>query len=67
MGLFLNSVSMPMMELRIPNVEIESIYKDSITRWFDQKIEKTDRSPLIHALETSNCEAAEDFPERSAA
>ncbi len=49
------------LEMKIPNTEIKLIYEDSITHWFDQKIEKTDRSPLIHALETGDCEAAENF------
>ena len=49
------------LEMKIPNTEIELIYEDSITHWFDQKIEKTDRSPLIHALETGDCETAENF------
>ena len=49
------------LEMKIPNIEIESIYEDSITHWFNQKIEKTDRSPLVYALETGDCEAAEDF------
>ena len=49
------------LEMKIPNTEIELIYEDSITHWFDQKIEKTDRSPLVHALETGDCETAENF------
>ena len=47
--------------MKIPNTEIKTIYRDSISYWFDQKIKATDRSPLKHALETGDCEAAEDF------
>ena len=49
------------LEMKIPNMEIESIYEDSISQWFEKKIEKADRSPLIHALETGDCETAENF------
>ncbi len=49
------------LEMKIPNTEIESIYEDSISKWFEKKIEKADRSPLIHALETGDCEAIENF------
>lgn len=49
------------LELSIPNEEIASIYQNSITLWFDKKIEKTDRSPLVKALENSDCEAAQEF------
>ncbi len=49
------------LEMKIPNIEIESIYEDSISQWFEKKIEKADRSPLIRALETGDCEAIENF------
>ena len=48
-------------ELSIPNNEIKSIYQQSISTWFDHKVQETDRSLLIHALESGDCEAAEDF------
>ena len=47
--------------MKIPNTEIKTIYRESISYWFEQKIKATDRSPLKHALETGDCEAAEDF------
>ena len=47
--------------MAIPNTEIKTIYKNSIAYWFDQRMKETDRSPLKHALETGDCEAAEDF------
>ena len=49
------------LEMSIPNMEIKKIYRDSISQWFEKKIEKADRSPLIHALETGDCKAAENF------
>ena len=49
------------LEMKIPNIEIASIYEDSISYWFEQRIKETDRSPLKHALETGDCEAAENF------
>ena len=47
--------------MAIPNTEIKTIYKNSISYWFEQRMKETDRSPLKHALETGDCEAAEDF------
>ena len=47
--------------MAIPNTEIKTIYKNSIAYWFEQRMKETDRGPLLHALETGNCEAAEDF------
>ena len=49
------------LEMKIPNIEIATIYEDSISYWFEQRIKQTDRSPLVRALETGDCEAAEDF------
>ncbi|MCI9641075.1 MAG: AAA family ATPase [Emergencia sp.] len=49
------------LEMTIPNKEIRSIYRQSIVGWFDRKIERIDRSPLIKALEDGDCEAAADF------
>ena len=55
------------LSMAIPNTEIKTIYKNSISYWFDQRMKKTDRSPLKHALETGDCEAAEDFINRQLA
>ena len=49
------------LQMAIPNMEIKKIYRESIAWWFDKKIEKLDRSPLVHALETGDCEAAQNF------
>ena len=50
--------------MKIPNTEVKTIYQDSIAYWFDQRMKQTDRSPLLHALESGDCEAAEDFINR---
>ena len=55
------------LEMKIPNIEIATIYENSISYWFDQRMKATDRSPLKHALETGDCEAAEDFINRQLA
>ena len=52
------------LEMKIPNIEIATIYENSISYWFEQRIKQTDRSPLVRALETGDCEAAEDFINR---
>ena len=49
------------LSMAIPNTEIKTIYKNSISYWFEQRMKETDRSPLVHALETGDCEAAENF------
>ena len=47
--------------MKIPNTEVKTIYRDSISYWFDQRMKETDRGPLLHALETGDCAAAENF------
>ncbi len=49
------------LEMTIPNREIKSIYRQSITGWFDQKIADLDKSPLIRALEEGDCQSAAEF------
>ena len=49
------------LSMKIPNIEIATIYENSISYWFEQRMKETDRSPLKHALEAGDCEAAEDF------
>ena len=49
------------LSMAIPNTEIKTIYNNSISYWFEQRMKETDRSSLKHALETGDCEAAEDF------
>lgn len=52
------------LEMKIPNLEVESIYEDSISHWFNQKMKKTDRSPLIQALESGDSDAVQEFINR---
>ena len=47
--------------MKIPNIEIATIYENSISYWFEQRMKETDRSPLVRALEMGDCEAAENF------
>ena len=42
---------LPYFRLAIPNMEIRSIYSNTILKWFEKKISRTDISPLISALE----------------
>lgn len=43
-------------QISIPNIEIQTIYRRSILTWFDQKIKLTDLTPLILAIEEGDCE-----------
>ena len=47
-----------------PYTEVKTIYRDSISYWFDQRMKQTDRSPLLRALEAGDCQTAEDFINR---
>ena len=49
------------LKMAIPNMEIKKIYRESITEWFNQRIKKKDRSPLVRALEEGDCKTAENF------
>ena len=49
------------LEMKIPNIEVATIYENSISYWFEQRMKETDRSPLVRALEDGDCEAAENF------
>ncbi|MCQ4637876.1 ATP-binding protein [Anaerovorax odorimutans] len=49
------------LELAIPNVEIRSIYRNTILTWFDKKIEKADLTPLFTAIEDGDCEGVGNF------
>ena len=49
------------LQMTIPNKEIKFIYRQTITGWFDRKMEDLDKSTLIKALEEGDCEAAENF------
>jgi len=43
------------LKMKIPNIEIRYIYRNSILAWFDKKIKALDLSELLHAIETGDC------------
>ena len=47
--------------LAVPNLEIASVYTNSISQWFTQKTAHLNNHVLIEALEQGDCEAAEEF------
>jgi len=49
------------LRLAIPNEEIACIYENTILSWFNQKVKATDRSALLRAIETGDCEAFGSF------
>lgn len=49
------------LRLSIPNVEIRSVYKNTILTWFDKKIRKTEMSSLFIAIEEGDCETFGSF------
>ena len=50
-----------MLRLAIPNLEIASVYENSIFQWFNEKTSHLNTSALIEALEQGDCRAAENF------
>lgn len=42
-------------EMKIPNTEIRTIYRDTVMNWFDAKVKQTDLKPLIQAMEEGDC------------
>ena len=48
-------------EMSIPNKEIKTVYRRSISQWFSDKASHLDTHALIEALKTGDCNAAEDF------
>ena len=49
------------LSMSIPNLEVSGVYETSISRWFEKRLEVTDRSSLIEAFEKGDCEAAAEF------
>ena len=47
-------------DLTIPNMEIQSIYEDRIKSWFDEKAREKDLSPLHQALLSGDSETAQE-------
>lgn len=42
-------------EMKIPNTEIRTIYRDTVMNWFDAKVKQTDMKPLVQAMEEGDC------------
>ena len=49
------------LEMSIPNKEVKSVYRQSISQWFKEKLTHAQTDILIEALEKGECEAAEAF------
>ncbi len=49
------------LKLRIPNIEVMTIYENTIVNWFHETIEKEDFRDLYHALENKNAEKVRDI------
>ena len=47
--------------MKIPNIEIRSIYRNQIRTWFDEVVRKTDLSTLHQAVLAENTEQIGDF------
>ena len=52
------------LEMLVPNKEVKSVYRQSISQWFSDKISHLDTHVLIEALEQGDCGVAEDFISR---
>lgn len=49
------------LKLSIPNIEIRSIYRNTILKWFDKKIQTIDMSTFFTAIETGDCDTIAEF------
>lgn len=49
------------LSMSVPNLEVKSVYNNSISRWFEKRLEVTDRRELIEAFENGDCKAAAEF------
>ena len=47
--------------LKIPNREINSIYKNKVTEWFDNKVKTDDIQGLVTAFEGGDCNRISDI------
>ena len=43
--------------MKIPNIEVKTVYKNTVLNWFDNKVKNTDLKPLVRAIEESDCDA----------
>lgn len=49
------------LKLKIPNIEVTTIYENTILNWFKETIEKRDFRDLYHGLEEGNAEKVRDI------
>ncbi|MGN0735073.1 MAG: AAA family ATPase [Anaerovoracaceae bacterium] len=47
--------------LKIPNIEVKTVYKNTVLNWFDNKVKNTDLKPLVRAIEEGDCDAMADI------
>ena len=47
--------------LAIPNMEIRSIYRNTVLGWFEKKVRSLDMSELFRGIENGDCEAISSF------
>ena len=47
--------------MRIPNIEIESIYRNHISNWFDAVKKETDRTALYRAIVEKDSNGVADY------
>lgn len=52
------------LKVRIPNTEVKSVYKNTILKWFQDKIKKQDFRDFYQALENNNTEKMRDILSR---
>jgi len=49
------------LQVRIPNMEVKSIYRDTVLNWMKKRIEKQDFRDLYRAMEEDNAEKMRDI------
>lgn len=47
--------------MTIPNVEVKSIYRNTILEWFEQQVDNTDLNELYQAIQEQDCTKIEDI------
>lgn len=49
------------LQMKIPNLEVKYVYRNTILDWFNKNIQNQDMTKLITALETGDCDSAGEF------
>ena len=47
--------------MKIPNIEVKTVYKNTVLNWFDNKVKNTDLKPLLRAIEEGDCGTMADL------